>query len=202
MPEGRPLVERKQRRARERIVEAAFELFAERGFTEVTVTDIAERAEVGRTTFFRYFGDKQEVVFADDQLMLEALAAQQHDLSAPAPETLHEALRQLRAVVEPLCAAITKDPGHYAVHEELLARNTELHDRGVRKLRQFTEAMTGILLARGTRRELAVLAPQLALACYEAGHQLAGSDATALTPAVEAAFSELLQETARLRSEP
>jgi AcrR family transcriptional regulator len=59
-----PLVERKQRAARERIVRAATELFAERGYSKVSVSDIAERAEVGRTTFFRHFGDKQEVVFA------------------------------------------------------------------------------------------------------------------------------------------
>ena len=54
MTQRPPLRERKQQKAREQIVEAAFALFAERGFTDVTVTDIAERAEVGRTTFFRY----------------------------------------------------------------------------------------------------------------------------------------------------
>ena len=61
---------RKQQRAREQIVDAAYELFAERGFAQVTVTDIAERAGVGRTTFFRYFGDKREVVFAGEQELL------------------------------------------------------------------------------------------------------------------------------------
>jgi hypothetical protein len=60
-----PLVERKQRQARQRIIEAARELFLERGFDGVSVGDIAERAEVGRTTFFRHFGDKQEVVFRE-----------------------------------------------------------------------------------------------------------------------------------------
>nr|WP_239001050.1 TetR family transcriptional regulator [Jiangella asiatica] len=60
------LRDRKQQRTREAIIDAAHALFAERGFDNVTVTDIAERAEVGRSTFFRYFGDKQEVVFGDD----------------------------------------------------------------------------------------------------------------------------------------
>jgi len=69
------LVERKQRQARQRIIEAARELFLERGFDGVSVGDIAERAEVGRTTFFRHFGDKQEVVFAKEQELLDAIAA-------------------------------------------------------------------------------------------------------------------------------
>ena len=40
-----PLVERKQRQARERIVRAAEELFQEHGFDAASVSDIAERAE-------------------------------------------------------------------------------------------------------------------------------------------------------------
>jgi Bacterial regulatory proteins, tetR family len=42
------------------VIQAAQELFLERGFDGVSVGDIAERAEVGRTTFFRHFGDKPD----------------------------------------------------------------------------------------------------------------------------------------------
>ena len=45
---------------RERLIEAAFALFDERGFEETTVEDVAERAGVGRTTFFRAFKSKEE----------------------------------------------------------------------------------------------------------------------------------------------
>ncbi|GAB6899108.1 hypothetical protein JCM9957A_21980 [Kineosporia succinea] len=69
------LVERKQQQARQRIVRAAAELFAAHGFDGVSVSDIAERAEVGRTTFFRHFGDKQEVVFAHERELLGSLDA-------------------------------------------------------------------------------------------------------------------------------
>src|SRR5690625_5790300 len=55
------------------IVSAAFQLFAEHGFENVTVAAIAERAEVGRTTFFRYFGDKQQVLFADESTNVERM---------------------------------------------------------------------------------------------------------------------------------
>src|SRR3569833_3982825 len=90
------LRERKQKQAREQIVEAAFELFAARGFTDVTVTDIAERAEVGRTTFFRYFGDKQEVVFSGEQQLLDHLAERQRATPGEAPRTLRAPMERDR----------------------------------------------------------------------------------------------------------
>ncbi|WP_410656108.1 TetR/AcrR family transcriptional regulator [Amycolatopsis sp. lyj-112] len=188
MPDDLPLLARKQRRAREKIVEAAFDLFEERSFSEVTVTDIATRAEVGRTTFFRYFGDKQEVVFADEQRMLETLASERH---TAAPADLDAALVRLRDLVVLLCQEVTKDAAHYERHEKLLARNSELYDRSVRKLQRFADEMTDILIGDGAGRTIAVLAPQLALACYYTGRRIAGTDPAALIPAVESAFAEL-----------
>jgi AcrR family transcriptional regulator len=190
--EQRPsLRERKQKQAREQIVEAAFELFAERGFTDVTVTDIAERAEVGRTTFFRYFGDKQEVVFSDEQQLLDHLAERQRALPGEAPRTLPAALDQVRALVLEVCAEATADATHYEMHQRLLEENPELKDRSARKLQRFAELGEAILLERGTPREVAVLAAQVAVACYQAGSRLAGADAPALASAVDMAFGRL-----------
>lgn len=58
---------------RERIVEAAYSLFEERGFEETTVDDVADRAGVGRTTFFRAFASKEDVIFPDHALLLAAV---------------------------------------------------------------------------------------------------------------------------------
>src|SRR5262249_34047933 len=99
-----PLVERKRRQARQRIIQAARELFLERGFDDVSVGDIAERAEVGRTTFFRHFGDKQEVVFANDQELLDTIAAAGLADDPPAPRSATEAVEQLCPVFFALCA--------------------------------------------------------------------------------------------------
>lgn len=62
-----PVVERRQRadaaRNRERLLEAATELFRERGL-EVGVSEIAERAGVGRATLFRNFPTKNDLIVA------------------------------------------------------------------------------------------------------------------------------------------
>jgi AcrR family transcriptional regulator len=54
--------------ASERLAEAALELFAERGYENTTVLDIARRAGLAKSTFFRHFQDKRGVLFGEDAL--------------------------------------------------------------------------------------------------------------------------------------
>jgi AcrR family transcriptional regulator len=63
-----------RRGSRDKLIEAAFALFAERGYEHATVDDIAERAGVGRTTFFRLFGSKEEVIFPEHEDVLRTIA--------------------------------------------------------------------------------------------------------------------------------
>ena len=60
--------------ARERLAVAAFALFDERGYEQTTVEDITERAGLGRTTFFRYYRSKDDVIFPDHDRLLEQIA--------------------------------------------------------------------------------------------------------------------------------
>ncbi len=56
--------------ARERLAQAALDLFDERGYEQTTIDDITERAGLGRTTFFRHYRSKEDVIFPDHDLML------------------------------------------------------------------------------------------------------------------------------------
>jgi len=58
---------------RDRLAQAAFDLFDERGYEQTTVDEITERAGLGRTTFFRYYRSKEDVIFPDHDLLLGLL---------------------------------------------------------------------------------------------------------------------------------
>lgn len=63
------------------VVAAALELFRSQGFEQTSVEQIAKAAGVSRSTFFRQFGGKEDVVFADHEVLLDELRdflAQRH----------------------------------------------------------------------------------------------------------------------------
>ena len=57
------------------VVAAALELFQSQGFDQTSVEQIAKAAGVSRSTFFRQFGGKEDVVFADHEVLLSGLRA-------------------------------------------------------------------------------------------------------------------------------
>lgn len=69
--------------ARARLTAAAFALFSEQGFDATTIDEIAARAGVGRTTYFRNFRTKEDVVFPDHDELLAAIEAR---LAAASPD--------------------------------------------------------------------------------------------------------------------
>lgn len=73
------------RPVRERLTLAAFALFEERGFEATTVDDVAERAGVGRTTFFRSFRSKEDVIFPEHDELL-AQIRQRLEAASPPPD--------------------------------------------------------------------------------------------------------------------
>jgi AcrR family transcriptional regulator len=77
------LRERKKQATRDQLVEAAFKLFSERGFDDVSAAEIAAAVGVSERTFFRYFAAKEDVIFSDSG---EKLSHVQRLLAALPPE--------------------------------------------------------------------------------------------------------------------
>lgn len=73
---GGPRADRRVARTRRALKEALTDLILERGYEAVTVQDVIDRADVGRSTFYAHFLDK-------DDLLMAILA----DLEMPAPDS-------------------------------------------------------------------------------------------------------------------
>jgi AcrR family transcriptional regulator len=71
--------ERRRRETADRIAHAAAHLFGEHGPAATTVSEICERADVARQTFFNHFSSKQDLI--------EELARRGHDFTLEALET-------------------------------------------------------------------------------------------------------------------
>jgi AcrR family transcriptional regulator len=133
--------------ARERMVDAAFALFDERGYDATTVEEIVERAGVSRSTFFRAFGSKEDVIFPrhdDLQARIEAR------LATGTLESYRVALREAAALV--LAQYLAE--GQLALSRYRLTRSVPaLRDREVASLigyqRLFREHARRWLTARG-----------------------------------------------------
>ena len=91
------LRERKKERTRQDLMRSALRQFADRGFEQVTVEELAADCEVSPRTFFRYFSSKEDVLFAQSDRslvrLLDTLADQPPDV--PAFEALRRAIRTL-----------------------------------------------------------------------------------------------------------
>ena len=70
---GNRLLDRRIQRTRPLLQEALFHLIIERGYERITIADITERANLGRTTFYLHYRDK-------DDLLQESIKALLHDL--------------------------------------------------------------------------------------------------------------------------
>jgi AcrR family transcriptional regulator len=146
-------VSRWQPGARERLQQAALELFAEQGFAATTVPEITARAGLTTRTFFRHFADKREVLFADDA-EVPAIAAKMLAEAPPSAEPLTLIVEGLRTVAE-----TRFEPRRTALLErrELVRSDAGLQERELHKRASMSEAIRQGFQARGIEPARAAL---------------------------------------------
>jgi AcrR family transcriptional regulator len=148
--------------ARERLEQAALDLFAENGYSETTVAQIAERAGLNRATFFRHFTDKQEVLFGGEQVLSE--------LFETAIRTAPDGLSPVDCIARAFGATddvLTDEQFPKAVQRAAIAGTTaEVRERALLKNARIVQAIAGALVDRGTDPLSARLTAEVAMVAF------------------------------------
>ena len=147
--------------AQGRLVVAALELFAERGYDQTTVADVAERAGVTERTFFRYFTDKREVLFAAGHVWENQIIAGIEDADP--------SMAPLDVVAAGLIAAapLLDERRAFALRRAaVLAATPSLQERELLKMTKLAEAITLTLGKRGVADFDAQLAAEAGVAAF------------------------------------
>ena len=115
--------------ARERLERAALALFTEHGFDATTVAEIADRAGLTKSTFFRHFADKREVLFGGQDMLVQFFS--DGIRTAPPSATTAECLA---AALEAAAVAFTPERHDLAPQRRaVIAANSELQERELLK---------------------------------------------------------------------
>ena len=147
--------------ARGRLEQAALALYGERGFEQTTVAEIAKRAGLTERTFFRYFADKREVLFAGAgtlQDLLVSTLASTPDSAAP--------IDAVAAAMEAAGALLQERREYSRQRQAIIAANAELQERELIKLASLAAALAGTLRRRGVADPAASLAAEAGIAVF------------------------------------
>ncbi|MBU9763575.1 TetR family transcriptional regulator [Mycobacterium sp. TNTM28] len=174
--------------ARGRLEQAALELYAERGFDQTTVADIAQRAGLTERTYFRHFADKREVLFSGQDALTELLA---HTIEqAPAGVA---PLAVVGRALSAFGAVLDGRRDHARRRQDIVDANPSLQERELIKLALLTDAMAHALVRRGVAAPAAHLAAEVGMAVFKvAFERWVRADTTdGLTTVVETTLAEL-----------
>jgi AcrR family transcriptional regulator len=154
--------------ARGRLEKAAMELFQERGYVRTTVEDIAAHAGLTERTFFRYFADKREVLFAGSKELEKCIVA--HMEGAPRDAGPFDATT---AAFEAAGAELEqrRDLHFVRARYALVIQHAEIQERELIKLASLATAVTKALRARGVREPAASLAAEAGVAVFKIGFE-------------------------------
>ena len=147
--------------ARDRLMQAAFALYAERGFEQTTVAEIAKRAGLTERTFFRHFADKREVLFAGANALQELLVS----TVAKAPGSLAP-IDAAAAGLQAVGAFLQEGRELARQRQAIIAASAELQERELIKLASLASALAAALRRRGVDDPAASLTGEAGIAVF------------------------------------
>jgi AcrR family transcriptional regulator len=148
--------------SRDRLRQAALDLYGERGFENTTVAEIAKRAGLTERTFFRHFADKREVLFAGSEALEELLVRTVADApAAVAP------LDAVTAGLEALGEVLPERAETSRRRQAIISANADLQERELIKLASLSEALAGALRDRGLGDAPANLVAEIGIAVFK-----------------------------------
>jgi AcrR family transcriptional regulator len=152
--------EHKKARTRDELVQAALQLFSRNGFDATTVEDIAAAARVSPRTFFRYFANKEEVLFHRKD---EDLASLQAALSARPPG--EAPLQVLRAAVVEYMERLQAEREFHLLRIKLIRESATLESYGLQLHQEWIRYMARALARRMQVSPVTDLRPLLLASC-------------------------------------
>jgi AcrR family transcriptional regulator len=179
--------------ARGRLERAALELYGERGFDQVTVAEIAERAGLTERTFFRHFADKREVLFWGEGAL--------HELFVHAVADAPGWMAPIDAVAAALEAASKIFDGRRErarTRQAVIAANAGLQERELIKLASLASAIADALRRRGVKEPAASLTAETGVAVFKVAFErwLDESNDSDLSQVIRESLHELKAVTA------
>lgn len=182
--------------SRERLVAAAFDLFERQGYDGTTVDDITALAGTGRSTFFRHFRGKEDVVLPDHEALLGRVDGR---LSTASPDGYALALHEAAGIVWAYYLA----EGDRARERYRLASSVPaIRDREIASVQRYVRTFTQHLASWLAEEPAGALRAELLAAAVVIAHnhvlrqwlrgEVAGETAeTALTEALTLAVQPL-----------
>jgi AcrR family transcriptional regulator len=179
--------------SRGRLEQAALALYAERGFENTTVAEIAARAGLTERTFFRHFADKREVLFWG--------AAMLEELVVGAVEAAPESASPIDAITAALEATgpmFEERRDSARRRQRVIDANAELRERELIKLASLASALAAALRRRGVADPAATLTAEAGIAVFRVAFArwVSESDSRDLPQHIRESLDELQAVTA------
>jgi AcrR family transcriptional regulator len=153
--------------AQVRLQVAALDLYAARGFEQTTAADIAQSVGLTERTFFRYFADKREVLFAGQEIFQQVFV----DGVAAAPEDA-SALDVVACALQAASSFFPDDRrAHSRQRQAIIEANPSLHERELLKMAWLAEAIAEALRGRGVTEPQATLAAKTGVTVFSVAYR-------------------------------